>query len=208
MKSSKLKKQRLPAKSNGSRERLQSYSQRRRKKDFSEGLLPATGSSVALSRAFFALNCVSGYRMRVFNAVAWEKLEKVEVWVFIIFYINCKMSHPAVSPNKIRRVEPLDGATNATSDQQEIIEDIESVQNQIDSLNEQASEDILKVEQKYNRLRKPHFEQRTELIRKIPNFWVTVVSFFELIVLISATRTGDFLSFLYLFVSRVHRSFF
>lgn len=40
-------------------------------------------------------------------------------------------------------------------------------------LNEQASEEILKVEQKYNKLRQPYFQKRSELIAKIPNFWVT-----------------------------------
>lgn len=40
-------------------------------------------------------------------------------------------------------------------------------------LNEQASEEILKVEQKYNKLRQPFFQKRSELIGKIPNFWVT-----------------------------------
>ena len=61
--------------------------------------------------------------------------------------------------------------------QQDIIEEIDRVQNEIDSLNEEASEEILKVEQKYNNLRQPHFTKRADLIKKIPNFWVTVVSF-------------------------------
>lgn len=87
------------------------------------------------------------------------------------------MSNPSVTPNKIRKVDAVDGAQNSHSDQQEIIEEINAVQNQIDALNEQASEEILKVEQKYNRLRKPHFEQRTDLTRRMPNFWMTVVSF-------------------------------
>lgn len=43
----------------------------------------------------------------------------------------------------------------------------------ISRLNEQASEEILKVEQKYNKLRQPFFQKRSELIAKIPNFWVT-----------------------------------
>lgn len=43
----------------------------------------------------------------------------------------------------------------------------------VDRLNEQASEEILKVEQKYNKLRQPFFQKRSELIAKIPNFWVT-----------------------------------
>ncbi len=56
------------------------------------------------------------------------------------------------------------------------LEDIDSCQNEIDALNEQASEEILKVEQKFNKLRKPHFDRRNSLIQKIPNFWVCTVS--------------------------------
>ena len=51
------------------------------------------------------------------------------------------------------------------------------MQSALDNLNEIASEEILKVEQKYNQQRKPYFEQRSELIKKITNFWVTVVNF-------------------------------
>uniref|UniRef100_A0A2K5CPG5 SET nuclear proto-oncogene n=1 Tax=Aotus nancymaae TaxID=37293 RepID=A0A2K5CPG5_AOTNA len=58
-------------------------------------------------------------------------------------------------------------------EQQEAIEHIDEVQNEIDRLNEQASEEILKVEQKYNKLHQPFFQKRSELIIKIPNFWVT-----------------------------------
>lgn len=59
---------------------------------------------------------------------------------------------------------------------QKALEEIDTCQNEIDSLNEKASEEILKVEQKFNKLRKPYFEKRNDLIRKIPNFWVTAVS--------------------------------
>ncbi|CAK7308667.1 Protein SET [Vulpes lagopus] len=58
-------------------------------------------------------------------------------------------------------------------EQQEAIEHIDEVQNEIDTLNEQASEEILKVEQKYNKLRQPFFQKRSELMAKIPNFWAT-----------------------------------
>lgn len=61
----------------------------------------------------------------------------------------------------------------ADKEQQEAIEQIDEVQNEIDRLNEQASEEILKVEQKYNKLRQPYFKKRSDLIGKIPNFWVT-----------------------------------
>ena len=59
-------------------------------------------------------------------------------------------------------------------DAQEAIEEIDRVQCEIDKLNEEASEEILKVEQKYNKLRQPHYKNRSDLIAKIPSFWVTV----------------------------------
>jgi len=78
------------------------------------------------------------------------------------------------------KVSKVDGKNNhdaadeqADKEQQEAIEQIDEVQNEIDKLNEQASEEILKVEQKYNTKRQPFFKKRSELIAKIPNFWVT-----------------------------------
>ena len=61
-------------------------------------------------------------------------------------------------------------------EQQQTLEKVVGIQNEIDRLNEQASEEILHVEQKYNKLRKPHFERRSELIKKLPDFWLTTVS--------------------------------
>jgi len=67
------------------------------------------------------------------------------------------------------------GDSSLTGDKelQEAIEKIDEVQNEIDRLNEHASEEILKVEQKYIKLRQPHFQKRSEMVAKIPNFWVT-----------------------------------
>ena len=59
---------------------------------------------------------------------------------------------------------------------EEQLEAIESIQQELDSLNDRASEEILRVEQKYNSLRKPHFARRTEAIAKVPDFWFTAVS--------------------------------
>nr|XP_004651196.2 protein SET-like [Jaculus jaculus] len=83
-------------------------------------------------------------------------------------------------PKKPRLASALKPADSSASpslqkgekEQQEAIEHIDEVQNEIDRLNEQASEEILKVEQKYNKLRQPFFQKRSELIAKIPNFWV------------------------------------
>ena len=59
---------------------------------------------------------------------------------------------------------------------QQTLEKVVCIQNEIDRLNEQASEEILHVEQKYNKLRKPHFDRRSELIKNLPDFWMSTVS--------------------------------
>lgn len=79
------------------------------------------------------------------------------------------MSDAKISKNGAEEAEQTD------KEQHEAIERIDEVQNDIDRLNEQASEEILTVEQKYNKLRQPHFSKRTALIEKIPNFWVTAL---------------------------------
>jgi hypothetical protein len=56
-------------------------------------------------------------------------------------------------------------------------EEVSQAQDELDGLNEKASDEILSVEQKYNRLRKPVLEKRSESIAKIPNFWSRIVSF-------------------------------
>lgn len=73
---------------------------------------------------------------------------------------------------------PVDGNTSAGNNEEEseALEQIDAVQNEIDAMNEKASEEILKVEQKYNKMRKPCYEKRSELVKKISNFWVTSVS--------------------------------
>jgi len=84
------------------------------------------------------------------------------------------MSASAAKVSKKELNSNHDGADETSEkEQQEAIEHIDEVQNEIDRLNEQASEEILKVEQKYNKLRQPFFQKRSELIAKIPNFWVT-----------------------------------
>ncbi|XP_045481843.1 protein SET-like [Harmonia axyridis] len=63
----------------------------------------------------------------------------------------------------------LDAAT------QKNLEAIDICQTEIDKLSIKASEGILKIEQKFNLLKKPHFERRSEIIRNVPNFWFTAI---------------------------------
>jgi template-activating factor I len=51
--------------------------------------------------------------------------------------------------------------------EESLLEEIDTCQNDIDALNEQASEEILKIEQKYNKLRKPFYEKRSVIISKV-----------------------------------------
>jgi len=76
---------------------------------------------------------------------------------------------------KIKKVELGNGETPGEEDPetQKTLEEIDKCQNEIDALNEKASEEILGIERNYNRLKKPHFEKRNDIIKKIPNFWVT-----------------------------------
>jgi len=75
---------------------------------------------------------------------------------------------------KIPKLNDSSNGEGIESEHQDVVEQIDAVQNQIDGLNEQASEEILQIEQKYNNLRKPFFYKRAEMIKKIPKFWVTV----------------------------------
>lgn len=86
------------------------------------------------------------------------------------------MASDSAPPAKLQKVDAPESTSEGDdfdAETQKALEDIDSCQNEIDALNEKASEEILKVEQKYNKLRKPHFDKRNELIQKIPNFWVT-----------------------------------
>lgn len=43
-------------------------------------------------------------------------------------------------------------------------------------VNEEASDKVLEVEQKYNEIRRPVYNKRNDIIQNIPDFWLTAVS--------------------------------
>ncbi|KAK8471304.1 hypothetical protein PHAVU_003G190800 [Phaseolus vulgaris] len=54
------------------------------------------------------------------------------------------------------------------------IEKLQEVQDELDKINEEASDKVLEVEQKFNEIRKPVYDKRNEIIVKsIPDFWFT-----------------------------------
>ncbi|GFP95524.1 nap1-related protein 2 [Phtheirospermum japonicum] len=53
------------------------------------------------------------------------------------------------------------------------IERLQEIQDELEKINEEASEKVLEVEQKYNVVRKPVYDKRNNIIKSIPDFWLT-----------------------------------
>jgi len=47
-----------------------------------------------------------------------------------------------------------------------------AMQTEIEKLNDEATEEILQIEKRYNGLRKPYYKKRNDVIREIPDFWL------------------------------------
>ncbi|PAN38507.1 hypothetical protein PAHAL_7G177100 [Panicum hallii] len=63
--------------------------------------------------------------------------------------------------------EPIDRALQLS------IEKLQGIQDEIEKVNEEASDKVLEVEQKYNKIRRPVYVRRNEIIQKISDFWLT-----------------------------------
>lgn len=53
------------------------------------------------------------------------------------------------------------------------IEKLQEIQDELEKVNEEASDRVLEVEQKYNEIRRPVYEKRNSTIHAIPDFWLT-----------------------------------
>lgn len=53
------------------------------------------------------------------------------------------------------------------------IENLQELQDQLDKVNEEASDKVLEIEQKYNEIKRPVYARRGEIIKCIPDFWLT-----------------------------------
>ncbi|PNX82408.1 nucleosome/chromatin assembly factor group protein [Trifolium pratense] len=58
------------------------------------------------------------------------------------------------------------------------IEKLQEIQDDLEKINDEASDKVLEIEQKYNEIRKPVYDKRNEIIKSIPDFWLNAVSFF------------------------------
>ncbi|PHT97970.1 NAP1-related protein 2 [Capsicum chinense] len=53
------------------------------------------------------------------------------------------------------------------------IEKLQEIQDELEKINEKASDEVLEVEQKYNVIRKPVYDKRNDIINSISDFWLT-----------------------------------
>ncbi|KNA20411.1 hypothetical protein SOVF_052350 isoform A [Spinacia oleracea] len=53
------------------------------------------------------------------------------------------------------------------------IEKLQEIQDDLEKINEKASDEVLEVEKKYNEIRKPVYDKRNDIIKSIPDFWLT-----------------------------------
>lgn len=53
------------------------------------------------------------------------------------------------------------------------IEHLQEIQDELEKVNEEASDKVLEVEQKYNEIRRPVYNRRNGIIKTIPDFWLT-----------------------------------
>jgi len=76
-------------------------------------------------------------------------------------------SQPPVSDSEDEDSEEtgFDPATQKT------LEEIEYLQKELYCLNSKAAQEIHDVRLKYNKLKKPHFDNRNEIISRVKNFW-------------------------------------
>jgi len=61
---------------------------------------------------------------------------------------------------------PTEDALNVQHDR------LTAMQTEIEKLNDEATEEILQIEKRYNGLRKPYYKKRNDVIREIPEFWL------------------------------------
>ncbi|KAK4350274.1 hypothetical protein RND71_029587 [Anisodus tanguticus] len=53
------------------------------------------------------------------------------------------------------------------------VEKLQEIQDELEKINEKASDEVLEIEQKYGQMRQPVYDRRNDVIKAIPDFWLT-----------------------------------
>ncbi|XP_020274296.1 NAP1-related protein 2-like isoform X3 [Asparagus officinalis] len=80
-----------------------------------------------------------------------------------------------VAADKGKKAKVAEGEENEQIDGELVIsiEKLQEIQDELEKVNEEASDKVLEVEQKYNEIRRPVYKRRNEIIQSIPDFWLT-----------------------------------
>ncbi|PIN23921.1 DNA replication factor/protein phosphatase inhibitor SET/SPR-2 [Handroanthus impetiginosus] len=74
---------------------------------------------------------------------------------------------------KVGEAEENNGTEHIDGELVLSIEKLQEIQDELEKINEEASEKVLEVEQKYKEIRKPVYDRRNDIIKTIPDFWLT-----------------------------------
>ncbi|GMH39654.1 hypothetical protein BSKO_07552 [Bryopsis sp. KO-2023] len=72
----------------------------------------------------------------------------------------------------------LETGIPSSHDDQELLkalEEMDDCQDDLDKVNDEASDKVMKIQQEYNKIREPLYVKRNAIIRKIPEFWKTAL---------------------------------
>ncbi|CAB3406723.1 unnamed protein product [Caenorhabditis bovis] len=97
-------------------------------------------------------------------------LQVTFVYSFVMTLI-CEMGEP--SAKRPRNADEYPNVLSMDENVKEKLMELDMVQLDLDNLGEQAAEEILAIEQAYNKKRQPHYQKRSQLIEQIPSFWQT-----------------------------------
>ncbi|XP_017038187.1 protein SET-like [Drosophila kikkawai] len=67
------------------------------------------------------------------------------------------------------------GGIAVEDDDDNLLERLTACQKEADKIHLEICDEMLQVESKYNKLRKPYYEKRSDFIKKVPNFWMTAI---------------------------------
>ncbi|XP_022868793.1 NAP1-related protein 2-like [Olea europaea var. sylvestris] len=78
-----------------------------------------------------------------------------------------------VDKGKKQKLEENNATEHIDSDLLLSIEKLQQAQDELEKMNEEASEKVLEIEQKYSEKRKPVYDKRNDIVKSIPDFWMT-----------------------------------
>ncbi|KAG0556479.1 hypothetical protein KC19_11G056500 [Ceratodon purpureus] len=83
-------------------------------------------------------------------------------------------AHPGGGMDKGKRAKvELEDLSELDAELVQAIEKLQEVQDELERVNEEASDKVLEVEQNFNEIRRPVYSKRNDIIHSIPDFWLT-----------------------------------